>query len=67
MGLHRGDRLEFLLEPDGSVHLRPLVRSVRDLAGLIQRSGRPPVTLEEMEDTLLEHLAAEDDRIRKGE
>lgn len=65
LGLRRGDRVEFLIASDGTVRLRPLGGSVRDLAGFLYRPGRPPVTLEEMEQGLLEHMAVEDERVRK--
>lgn len=66
LGLHQGDRIEFIVARDGTLELRPLAHSVRELAGLLRRPGRAPVTLEEMEQGVLDHMAAEDERIRKG-
>lgn len=43
-----GDRLSFLVQDDGSVVVRPLARDVRELAGLLHRPGRAPVSLAKM-------------------
>jgi AbrB family looped-hinge helix DNA binding protein len=43
-----GDRLDFILEAEGRVVVRPAVRDVRELKGLLRRPGRKPVSLEEM-------------------
>jgi antitoxin PrlF len=43
-----GDRLDFILEGEGRVVVRPAVRDVRELKGLLRRPGRKPVSLEEM-------------------
>ena len=68
LGVTRGDRIEFVLdEVDGSVRLRPLTRSVRELAGFLRRSGRQPATPEEMDESLVQLLDDDDERIRRGE
>jgi len=43
-----GDRLSFTVQPDGSVVIRPIVRHVRELAGVLHRPGRPAVTVDAM-------------------
>lgn len=43
-----GDRLSFVVQPDGSVVVRPIVRDLRELAGLLHRPGRRPVPVEAM-------------------
>ena len=65
--LHEGDRLEFIVESDGTLRVRPLKGSVRDLFGLLEREGAAPVSIAEMSDGIAEALAAEDERIRPGE
>jgi antitoxin PrlF len=67
LGVVTGDRLEFTIAADGTVRLRPVTGSVKDLYGLLQRPGRDTVSLEEMERGMGEYLAADDQRIRRGE
>lgn len=66
LGLEEGDRLEFTIEGDGSVRLRPVTASAKELYGLLKRAGRPPVSVEEMDRGIAEQLAGEDARIRSG-
>ena len=42
--IETGDRLSFVVQPDGSVVVRPIVHDVRELAGLLHRPGRPVVS-----------------------
>jgi antitoxin PrlF len=46
--LHPGDQVDFIVQHDGAVLLRPAVEDVRALEGLLHRAGRKPVTIEEM-------------------
>ncbi len=64
LGVHQGDRIEFVMDPGGSVSLRPLKHSVRELAGFLHRPDTRPVTQDEMEASVLELLDADDKRIR---
>ena len=43
-----GDRLDFVLEAEGRVVVRPAVRDVSEIKGLLHRAGKKPVTIEEM-------------------
>lgn len=49
MGLKPGDRLDFIVQDDGTVVIRPAVADVRELKGLLARNGRKPVSLEDMD------------------
>jgi antitoxin PrlF len=44
-----GDRLDFVVESEGRVVVRPGVTDVTDLKGLLHRPGRRPVSLEAMD------------------
>ena len=46
--LKTGDRLEFIVEPEGRVILRPATADLSALDGLLDRSGRPAVSVEAM-------------------
>jgi antitoxin PrlF len=48
LGLHPGDRLDFVIQDDGNVLIRPATENVDRLKGILRRPGRPPVTVEEM-------------------
>ncbi len=64
--LEEGDKLEFTIEDDGTVRLRTIKGSVMDLFGFLKRPGHPPVTVEEMDESVEELLAEDDERIQKG-
>jgi antitoxin PrlF len=61
-----GDRVEFVLGAGGEVQVRPVTGSVRELFGCVHRPGIRPPTIEEMEGALLDSVARDDERIRKG-
>jgi len=48
MGIHPGDRLDFVVLDDGNVLMRPATEDVTRLKGFLRRSGRAPVSVEEM-------------------
>ncbi|WP_454007162.1 AbrB/MazE/SpoVT family DNA-binding domain-containing protein [Alcaligenes sp. Marseille-Q7550] len=48
MGLKPGDKITFSLLSDGTLVVRPKLRHVSDLAGLLHKPGRTPVPLKEM-------------------
>jgi AbrB family looped-hinge helix DNA binding protein len=50
LGLESGDRVRYVIL-DGEVRLLK-VRPVSDLAGMLHRPGRKPVSLEEMDDAI---------------
>lgn len=64
--VEEGDRLEFTIQDDGSVRLRSIKGSVRDLFGFLERPGRRAVTVEEMGESIGDFHESDDDRIRTG-
>ncbi len=52
--LDTGDTVDFVDAADGTIQVRAGRYDVRDLKGLLKRPGRKPVSLETMEDALLE-------------
>ena len=64
--LETGARLDFVIEDDGTVVVKPVTRHVRELAGLLHRPGRRRVTVREMDEAIGAHLrkgvGASDDR-----
>ncbi|TAK74516.1 MAG: AbrB family transcriptional regulator [Gammaproteobacteria bacterium] len=47
LGLHTGDKMEFLIEEDGRVVLAPLTTDVRELKGMLPKPKKT-VTIEQM-------------------
>jgi antitoxin PrlF len=52
LGLSVGDKVDFILEAEGRVILRPATRSVLELAGLLHRPGARARSLEEMKSAV---------------
>lgn len=50
--LETGARVEFVIEDDGTVVVKPVTRHVRELAGLLYRTGRRPVSVERMDEAI---------------
>jgi len=50
-----GDPIDFLIESEGRVLVRPSNADVRELKGLLKRPGRKPVSLDAMEDAIGRH------------
>ena len=48
LGLQPGDALDFVVQDNGEVLLRPATEDIRRLKGLLHRPGRPPVSVAEM-------------------
>lgn len=64
--LASGDKIEFVLQEDGTALLRPMGHSVRELFGLLSPTDQPAPSLEEIEESIIEDRAADDERIREG-
>ena len=47
--LHTGDKLEFIITPQGETLLRPVTKRVDDIFGRLHRAGRKAVSVEEMD------------------
>lgn len=48
LGLHAGDRIEFVLTEDNTVLLKPATRAVTDLKGFLPKPSKP-VSLDAMQ------------------
>jgi AbrB family looped-hinge helix DNA binding protein len=54
LGLQPGDAVDFVVQDDGDVVLRPALEDVRRLKGILRRAGRAPVTVQEMNRVIRE-------------
>lgn len=58
--LQPGDKIEFLLDSAGNVHLKPITQPVSRLKGMVPPPQRP-LTLEEMEAAIAEAASGEEE------
>jgi len=52
LGLQPGDALDFVVQDNGDVLIRPATEDIRRLKGLLHRPGRLPVSVEEMNQAI---------------
>ena len=50
--LHSGDQIDFVVQADGSVVLRPATTHVKELKGLLRRKGMKAVSLNAMQSAV---------------
>lgn len=55
LGLQPGDAVDFVVQDDGDVVLRPALEDVRRLKGVLRRAGRAAVTVQAMDRVIREH------------
>ncbi len=48
LGMKPGDRMTFTLMPDGTVVMRVKRKSIVDLAGVLHKKGRKPLSVEQL-------------------
>lgn len=48
LNLEPGDRVDFILEGEGLVVMKPATLDVRDLRGILHRPGMKPISVERM-------------------
>jgi AbrB family looped-hinge helix DNA binding protein len=56
LNLHPGDRLDFILE-NGKLYVQLADVDVRSLSGMLYKSGRQPVSLDQMEAAIAEGMS----------
>ncbi|MDQ6680931.1 MAG: AbrB/MazE/SpoVT family DNA-binding domain-containing protein [Pseudomonadota bacterium] len=63
MKLEAGSKLDFKVEADGTLTIRPLTRSIDSLIGMFHRPGVKAASIKEMDEAIGKHVAAEDRRV----
>ena len=58
MHLQPGDRLDFIIQDNGDVVIRPMVTDVRELKGILHVSGRQPVSVVAMDEAIRKRVRA---------
>ncbi len=54
MGVRPGDRIRFTVREDGLIVVEPETRDVRSLAGMLKREGARPISVEEMNEAIVD-------------
>lgn len=62
--LETGDRVEYVVEDDGRVVLRPLTAPISALAGMLQAKSRKPVSIEDMDEAIAREASRGASRVR---
>lgn len=64
--VREGDRLEFVIDQEGDVRVRPVTGSVEELFGMLRRPGAPLRALEEIDEGIATLARQEDARVQRG-
>jgi AbrB family looped-hinge helix DNA binding protein len=67
LGLTTGDQVEFLIDDAGSITVVSVKRSAMRLHGVIASGSTEPLSIDEMDQTIADRAADDDDRIRSGQ
>jgi antitoxin PrlF len=63
--VREGDRVEFVIDRDGEVRVRPVTGSVEELFGMLRRPGSPLRSHEEIDEGIATVARKEDERARR--
>jgi AbrB family looped-hinge helix DNA binding protein len=58
LGVHSGDKIEFVIAENGIAFIRPITRKVDDVFGRLHKPGRKPVSIEEMNEKIRRRMQA---------
>jgi AbrB family looped-hinge helix DNA binding protein len=58
LGLHPGDKLEFVVNRDGEVMCKPIIKKVDDVFGKLHKPGRKPVSVKAMDAAVKQKMKA---------
>ena len=64
--IEQGTQLDFKLNDDGSILVRPLKRSALSIVGLLRRPGQVAMTVGQMNEAVADAAAARHQRSRKS-
>ena len=56
LNLTAGDKIEFLVQPDNQVVIRPVGKSVDDVFGMLKDAAQTSATTEQMDEAVKTHL-----------
>ncbi|MEW6077592.1 MAG: AbrB/MazE/SpoVT family DNA-binding domain-containing protein [Thermodesulfobacteriota bacterium] len=56
LGLHTGDKLEFIINAQGEVLCKPVIKRVDDVFGSLNMPGRKPVSVKAMDAAIKQKI-----------
>ncbi|SJM89930.1 Transcriptional regulator, AbrB family [Crenothrix polyspora] len=56
IGLHAGDKIEFVITEKNEVMLRAITKKVDDMFGALYKPGRSPVSIEDMNAAIAQKI-----------
>jgi AbrB family looped-hinge helix DNA binding protein len=56
LGIHSGDKLEFVITDSGEALLIPVTKRVDEVFGILHKPGRKPVSIEEMDAAIKQKM-----------
>ena len=56
LGVESGDRVNFLVQDDGTVTVEPVTRHIRELGGLLHRPKQKPVSIGKMDESIARRM-----------
>lgn len=56
IGLHSGDKIEFVITEKNEILLRPITKKVDDVFGVLHKPGRNAVSVEEMNTAITQKI-----------
>jgi antitoxin PrlF len=65
LGIRTGTKVHFVETADGSFDFVPATGSILDLYGVLEDDAEPPMTLDQMDQAIADHVAEEDARTRR--
>lgn len=65
LGIRTGTKVHFIESADGTFDFMPATGSILDLYGIFRDDTIAPMTLEQMDQAIADHVAEEDARTRR--
>jgi len=59
LGLHPGDKIEFVVLENGKSYIKPITKRVDDVFGRLHKPGMKPVSVDEMNEKLRQKMRAD--------
>jgi AbrB family looped-hinge helix DNA binding protein len=56
LGLHTGDKLEFIITENGDALFKPVTKKIDDVFGRLHKPGQKPVSTEEMDAAIKQKI-----------
>lgn len=59
LGLNAGDKIEFIMDKEGEVRIKPVTKQVDDVFGILHKQDREPVSIENMDAAVKQKIKEE--------